>query len=165
MSAAPSLLEENNITYEEAMASLHSQSPFYNPFTHKKVVHRWRTEWVPKDQPVALTPCDPHCFGWHDVNEESLKSALEASDREVVRSLIASLNEVAEPIEEEEEEQEEQGFTNYREVVHRWRTEYVPDNQPVAFTPAYNDQFNSQDADSFIASLDKITESAEETDK
>ena len=96
MSAAPSLLEENNITYEEAMDFVNSQSQFYNPFTHKKVVHRWRTEWVPKDQPVALTPCVPYCGSWDDIKEESFKSALDPSDKEVARSLIASLNEVAE---------------------------------------------------------------------
>jgi hypothetical protein len=112
MSAAPSLLEEeNNITREESAfchrqneEMMDSPSPYYNPSTHKKVVHRWRTEWVPIDQPVALTP------GYHleDYNPHVYCSSaplgdLEPLDAEVVRSLIASLNEVAEPIQEEEE--------------------------------------------------------------
>ena len=102
MSAAPSLLRENNIAQQEMMESL--DTPVYDPSTHKKVVHRWRTEWVPIDQPVALTLG----YNLEDYNPHVYRSSapvgdLEPLDAEVVRSLIASLNEVAEPIQEEEE--------------------------------------------------------------
>jgi hypothetical protein len=124
----------------------------------KQVVHRWRTEWVPIDQPVLLTPVPTErvapnefwgtCYdaAGHDLS--LVRTLVRLMDREAAnrqRDAIATPPPSLMPIPDEAIFCGPPQATepDLIPVYHRSRTEWICEGDPVALTPGYNlEEFN-----------------------